>query len=312
MKKYIVTITLIATQILFAANNDRQLYVEKYKDIAIKEMKRSGIPASITLAQGILESGCGKSSLALKSNNHFGIKCHGNWNGKTTKHDDDRPNECFRVYDHPERSYHDHSQFLLKNTRYKFLFDLKPTDYKGWAHGLKKAGYATANDYAHLLIKIIEEEKLYRFDERSYKPEQDVYEPEIYASVNIDDYKITPFGGEVVKENRIEYTVARKGDTYEKIAEEQGVMLWQILKYNERTKGYPVIPGEPIYLQPKRRKADVKYKTHTIEKGETMYSISQKYGIKIKYLYMKNNIEFGSEPEVGTVLNLRKKKKPDA
>ena len=144
-------------------------YIEKYKDIAMREMQEYKIPASITLAQGLLESGNGNSELAKKSNNHFGIKCHKDWTGKRTYHDDDEKGECFRVYESPEDSYRDHSIFLKKGQRYAFLFDLKITDYKGWAKGLKKAGYATLPVYANVLIKLIEDYNLAQYDQMVVK-----------------------------------------------------------------------------------------------------------------------------------------------
>ena len=152
-----------------AKSQDVLNYIERYKDIAMREMQEYKIPASITLAQGLLESGNGKSELSRKSNNHFGIKCHKDWTGKRTYHDDDEKGECFRVYDDPEQSYRDHSVFLRKGQRYAFLFDLKITDYKGWAKGLKQAGYATLPVYANILIKLIEEYNLTQYDEMVVK-----------------------------------------------------------------------------------------------------------------------------------------------
>lgn len=150
--------------ILLAQSKSRSQYIEEYHELAIKEMNRVGIPASITLAQGMLESGNGNSTLARKSNNHFGIKCHNDWKGKRVYHDDDRKGECFRKYKTVYQSYIDHSDFLTGKQRYASLFELKTTDYKGWAKGLKKAGYATDPKYAHRLIEIIEENNLDRFD----------------------------------------------------------------------------------------------------------------------------------------------------
>ena len=163
-KIYIILfLSFICVNICGASTDSRKAFIKKYKSIAIEEMDRTGIPASIKLAQGMLESGCGTSKLAVNANNHFGIKCH-NWNGASFTMDDDKRNECFRKYRNPEESWVDHSEFLLSRPRYAFLFDLPKTDYKGWAKGLKKAGYATASDYAQKLIKIIEEEELYQFD----------------------------------------------------------------------------------------------------------------------------------------------------
>ena len=158
--RYIIIVVLCGFCLFTAQaqtrNRQYEEYIHKYKDIAVEEMKRYRIPASITLAQGLLESGAGKSALSRKSNNHFGIKCGGDWTGRTVRYDDDARNECFRAYKHPRDSYEDHSKFLKGRSRYAFLFKLKITDYKGWAHGLKKAGYATDPRYAYRLIDIIE------------------------------------------------------------------------------------------------------------------------------------------------------------
>jgi LysM repeat protein len=288
----------------------RREYIDHYNDLAIKEMKRTGIPASITLAQGILESNNGNSTLAINANNHFGIKCHKDWNGKTYTHDDDRPNECFRKYRTPYDSYMDHSEFLTRHQRYAFLFEYETTDYKNWAKGLKKAGYATHPKYDKLLIQIIEDNELYKFDDKKYKPVKLLAEKEQkYLPIDIDDYAINPFGNDIQTYNRIDFVVAKTGDTFESLAEKYEMMPWQIKKYNELDNGRRIKPGMRIYLQPKRRKADIIYKQHIVQEGEDMYSISQEYGIKLKYLYRKNNMEPGSQPEIGQELSLRKKVK---
>ncbi len=290
----------------------RNDYIDRYKEVAIKEMKRSGVPASITLAQGILESDNGNSALAVKANNHFGIKCH-DWSGRTYYHDDDRPNECFRKYKNASESFRDHSDFLTTQQRYSFLFEYKTTDYKSWAHGLKRAGYATHPKYDKLLIDIIEESELYKYDSRKYKPERgptkDNEEPRRQLADNVDDFTINPFGNVVHNYNRIDYINVEDGQTIQSIAKDQGLRPWQLYKYNELSEGSKLAPGQRIYLQPKRRKAEVGNKYHTIESGENMYIISQLYGIKLKHLYRLNNLEPGSEPEVGYTLNLRKRKR---
>lgn len=310
-----IKIRLLTIVILFSVNViaqpriSREQYINKYSGIAVKEMKKFGIPASITLAQGILESDNGNSTLARKANNHFGIKCHKDWKGKTFIHDDDRPNECFRKYKNAEQSFYDHSYFLKKHQRYAFLFSLKITDYKNWAHGLKKAGYATNSKYDKLLIKIIEENKLYLYDTKKYKPTPDVTEPIDYLAEDVDNYSINPFGNNVKTANRIDYVVAEEGDSFESIAEKQGIKPWQLYKYNELTKGAKVTEGQMLYIQPKRRKADIKFKSHVLKANENMYYVSQKYGIKLKSLYKLNAIPFGSKVEAGTKLSLRKKVK---
>ncbi|MDA3892833.1 MAG: glucosaminidase domain-containing protein [Salinivirgaceae bacterium] len=315
MVKYIfISAFLFITVVSAAAQQklSRTEYINQYKGIAIKEMKRTGVPASITMAQGILESENGNSSLAVKANNHFGIKCHNDWTGKTIRHDDDKRNECFRKYKNAELSFKDHSEFLSKHQRYAFLFAYKTTDYKSWARGLKKAGYATHPKYDKLLIRIIEENLLYTLDDRKYKPvkhQDERIEPIPELADNVDDYEINPFGNKVKTYNRIDYVIVEDGDTYESIAKEQEVMPWQIIKYNELPSGAELIPDTKIYLQPKRRKAPVGYKYHTISAGENMYIISQKYGVKLKHLYRLNNFDYGREPEIGYTLSLRKKKK---
>ena len=164
LRRPLLLLLIICNATTFAQTKARSQYISEYSEIAIDEMNRSGIPASITLAQGILESGNGKSELARKSNNHFGIKCHSSWKGARVYHDDDEQGECFRKYEEVRHSFEDHTDFLVRGSRYKFLFELEPGDYKGWAEGLKKAGYATSPDYAERLIKIIEDEMLYVFD----------------------------------------------------------------------------------------------------------------------------------------------------
>lgn len=275
----------------------REEYIQKYKDIAIREMLEFNIPASIKLAQGILESGDGNSPLAKYAKNHFGIKCHKEWDGPTFIQDDDEKNECFRKYSDVEESYRDHSLFLKGRKWYAELFDLKITDYKGWAYGLKKAGYATHPKYAELLIEIIEKNELYLFDKLDELPKS------LHAKSSISSKKPERKNYEFSTKNNIRYIVAQKGDTYYKIAHRYEMGLWQIYKYNDLEKSDICKEGELIYLQPKRRKGDVA--THTITKGETMRSISQMHGIKLKRLYKLNNLPFDYQPKIGDVLKLK-------
>ncbi|MFN4122507.1 MAG: glucosaminidase domain-containing protein [Flavobacteriales bacterium] len=283
-------------------------YIEQYKDIAILEMQRYGIPASIKLGQGILESGSGNSELAKNANNHFGIKCKSTWTGKTYHKDDDAKDECFRKYEKVLDSYEDHSMFLKQNQRYAFLFELDITDYKAWAHGLKKAGYATNPKYAELLIKTIEDNELHWFD----KPDVIISTPPVTQIKTRPEKPVTEpkeleFKGKVVRpislRNRIKSVVAKDGDTPESLAKELDVMSWQIVKYNDLEKGQPIQSGEIIYLQPKRRKAEDK--THQVQKGESLRDISQRYGIKQKHLRKYNQINDGVEIREGAVLRLR-------
>lgn len=308
--KYIITVFFIA--IVFSANsqnNKTKEYIRKYKDIAIKEMKRTGVPASITLAQGILESNNGQSRLAIKGKNHFGIKCHSGWKGKKIIHDDDKKNECFRKYKSVNDSYRDHSDFIRNGQRYSFLFNYKPTNYKAWAKGLKKANYATEKRYAEFLIEIIEDYELYKYDSkkgRKKTKEDDKAPKQVLA--DIDNLEINPFKSQIQTKNRINYVVVKKGDTFYGIAQKFDVILWQLYKYNELKEDAILKPGHILYLQPKRNKAEAGNKYHTVKSGETMYSISQLYGVKLKKLYQKNNIKFGDKAIAGQKLNLRKKK----
>lgn len=271
-------------------NKQYEDYIHKYKDIAIAEMKRYHIPASITLAQGLLESGAGRGTLARKSNNHFGIKCGGSWTGKTVRHDDDARNECFRAYKHAKESYEDHSKFLKNGSRYAFLFRLKITDYKGWARGLKKAGYATDPRYADRLINIIELYELHKYDTKD----------------GIKWLKEFPHPHQPYLANNLLYIIVREGDTFKKISKEFDISQRKLRKYNDLYKGYVLKPGDILYLDKKRRRADKEHVVHVVRGGESMYSISQKYGIRLKNLYKMNKMKpEDPSPKVGDILRLR-------
>jgi hypothetical protein len=273
-------------------------YVNRYKKVAMDEMRIYGVPASITLAQGILESGNGKSELALKSNNHFGIKCASDWKGKKVYHDDDRRNECFRSYPSPWGSYRDHSKFLKNRGRYSDLFELRITDYKGWAKGLKKAGYATDRKYPDRLIKLIEDNQLYRYD-KMVLDGAEFSESEIMALA----------GPHMVKRhsNRLDYVVLRDGDTYKSLSQELDIKEERLLEYNDKTWDSTLKKGEIFYLERKRSHGKNKY--YKVKRGDTMYSISQKEGIRLEYLYKRNKMPFGAQPKAGSTLYLRKYKK---
>lgn len=291
----------MANVILIAQTSDRitrEEYIEIYKDLAIREMNRSGVPASITLAQGALESGDGNSRLARIANNHFGIKCHNDWQGKRILEDDDKNNECFRKYQSVEDSYRDHSDYLTSTPRYASLFGLDITDYKGWARGLKKAGYATSPTYADKLIEIIEKFRLQNYDKSEIPARYS--DNKTYSS----DNKVLTRN--IYEKNRIKYVEAEPGDTYESLTEELGKLDWEILRYNDVKTGDTLSSGQVVYLQPKRNKAEAGKETHTIKKGETMYSVSQAYAIKLSRLYSMNLMNPGTEPAPGTTLQLRK------
>ena len=281
----------------------REQYIVDFSDLAMREMLRVGIPASITLAQGCLESNNGNSTLAVKGKNHFGIKCH-DWKGKKIFHDDDSRNECFRSYASAYESYMDHSAFLTTKTRYAPLFEISPHDYRGWAKGLKKAGYATANNYATLLIRIIEENELYKFDL-------------MVLDGSIDGIDTTSFLAghgtgiqrRVLMNNKIEYILSEPGDTPESLRAELELYKNEIYRYNNLYKGAKLETGSIIYLQPKRRKAAQGNEIHKVDFGQTMYDISQIYGVKLKHLYRKNHMMEGEQAMEGTDIYLRRKKR---
>jgi uncharacterized FlgJ-related protein len=287
----------------------RSEYIEKYKDIAIQEMAEFGIPASITLAQGALESGNGNSRLATEANNHFGIKCHTGWEGPSIKVDDDAKNECFRKYEHAIESYKDHSFFLSQRGRYAFLFDLDITDYKGWARGLKQAGYATNPKYADLLIKIIEENDLHKYDlYGSDYVAVNKYPDEIPDGKN-REYEAFGVGNnerKIFLNNDRKFIYARKGDDFYEIAKDFNIYNYQIWKYNDLNKEDQLQEGQMIYLEKKKNKSNTAF--HTVKAGETMHDISQQYAIKLKQLYKKNRMKPGTSPRTGQVLWLQNRK----
>lgn len=272
---------------MWAQNNDYVAYINQYKDIAIEQMRKYRIPASITLAQGLLESGAGKSELARKSNNHFGIKCH-SWDGKRTYHDDDEKGECFRVYKSVRDSYEDHSIFLATGSRYAFLFKFSETDYVNWARGLKRAGYATSPTYADKLIEIIERYDLDRFDRTQGSKSRYLGPHKPYIA------------------NDIVYVVARQGDTMLSIAEEFGISKRKLICYNDLYRGYVPVKGDIIYLARKHRKAQKPHKQHVVGDGESMHMISQKYAVRLNRLYQMNDATPDTyAPMVGDVIRLR-------
>lgn len=280
---------------------NRTEYIETYKDEAVREMLRTGIPASITLAQGILESADGNSPLAKYANNHFGIKCHAGWTGERFIMDDDEKNECFRRYYSVYDSYRDHSEFLTGRSRYSELFALKTTDYKGWAKGLKKCGYATNPQYANILIRIIEDNELHKYDEVKKVPKLDPEPSRVEIADKLDEHDRA-----IRLQNNIKYTVVKSGDSFFKIANDLEMGLWQLYKYNDMRKGQALQPGQVLYLQPKRSKGTEEF--HTVKSGDSMWMISQMYGIRLKKLYKRNSMEMGSEPQAGERLFLRSNK----
>ena len=278
-------------------NQRYQTYIDQYRDMAIEQMLRNKIPASITLAQGILESGAGNSELVKKGNNHFGIKCHG-WTGRTVHKDDDAKQECFRAYNNAQESYEDHSKFLTKNKRYSQLFSLSITDYKGWAHGLKACGYATNPNYAPMLINLIELYKLYEYDRAK------TYDK--FMAQN-SGHRQDGFLHPIHIYNKNYFLQARKGDTFKSIGKEIGISGKKIAKYNERDYNSPLVENEMIWLKKKQKKAEASYKKrpHRVKAGESMYSIAQYYGIRLKSLYKMNKLSPDYELRIGDELRVR-------
>lgn len=326
MKKVCTTFFILLTYITLSAGQPSQAvldYIDQYKAIAVAEMVEYKIPASITMAQGILESGAGQSELAKKSNNHFGIKCHTDWKGEKVYYDDDAKDECFRKYDHVEDSYRDHSEFLSSKTRYAELFKLDADDYKGWAKGLKAAGYATNPKYADLLINLIEEYDLHALDKMSLSEakkhnkkteEKEVKEKEEPVVKNRETKKDDNFtwGGyneDVFYFNRIPTVTIQSGDSPETLAKKHHKKLSLLKDYNDIENGGTLTPGTKFYLQPKRKKGDTKF--HTVKEGETMWSISRDEGVRMEQLYKYNKMQNGEEPAVGEQINLRDKRKDD-
>lgn len=273
-------------------------YIAKYKEDAIKEMYLHKVPACITLAQGMLESGNGNSKLSVNANNHFGIKCHKEWSGETYIMDDDEKNECFRKYESVLDSYSDHSLFLYSRSRYASLFELPITDYKGWCYGLKAAGYATDPKYPERLIELIERYKLQDLNTIESTPKQNFPSRE--------EVKPQLVLREVYRFNRIKFVIARDNDSYYKIAHDFNIELEDLLEYNDLSKTDKLQFGQKIYIEKKRRKALEPY--HVVQRNETLKSISQLHGIRLSMLCKKNRLKPDAQLKVGDVLYLRQKK----
>ncbi len=283
----------------YSNNNPQKEYIIQHQEEAVKQMWRHGIPASITLAQGILETGAGKSQLAREHNNHFGIKCAGSWRGKKAYATDNSYKECFRSYKTWEESYEDHSLFLKKR-RYHRLFNLRATDYKGWAKGLQKAGYATNPNYAKRLINLIERYDLQKFDKGrtpywfNQKPIQ-----------NKEYTKQVSIPRKIFISSGLRYVVAKHNDSFKLIAKDLGLYPIPLARYNELDVKTPLNSGAIIYLEPKHTEAIPPYKMHIVERGESMYSIAQRYGMQVKSLYLLNKKSPDYVPTIGDKLYLR-------
>ncbi len=338
---FLLTTCYLSAQKL--ANTDYDAYIKKYTSIAIREMQLYKIPASITLAQGMIESGCGNSTLARNSMNHFGIKCQQDWPGDTYLHDDDREKECFRKYKSVDESFRDHSIFLTTRKRYAALFTLPITDYKGWARGLKQAGYATNPDYPNILIRLIEANKLYLLDDPTIKNEETVEEVAVVAEPKPKHKQnsrknaknvVVPENGQINYEGRIilrksyrtpdasgfdlmytsdmgrkvfqNYNVpfifAQKGDTWMSIAKEFKIFSFQVFKQNDLLESDPIIPGQMLYLESKKKKNPERI--YKVKSGDSMYSIAQDKCVKLSQLRKYNKLPEGEEPRPGYEIKL--------
>jgi LysM repeat protein len=328
-KRIIISCLILIAGYSFGQNRIPQYeeYINNYNKIAIDEMVSYGIPASITLAQGILESGAGKGRLAVEANNHFGIKCHKEWEGEQILHDDDELQECFRKYKEPRESFEDHSKFLTTRDRYASLFQLDITDYKGWAKGLKAAGYATDPNYPDRLIKIIEDYQLYKYDAAkavnnpSVNPGKFSKQENGHKEIPKDENRtidkgtkvyysnkiigeITPFGvHEVKKKNGTKYIIALSNDTFESIAEEFGLKDREIYSINDIKQARTPFPGEIVYIRGKKTKTDKAF--HVVIENETIRDISQMYGIRLKSLLKRNDISEDTKLLVGQRIYLK-------
>ena len=337
MKKYIILLTTMLLTCTIAAQQTNQIYldyIEKYKKEALSQQKKHHIPASITLAQGLLESSAGQSELATKANNHFGIKCTSDWTGDSYRHDDETKQECFRKYRHAEESYEDHSLFLLR-ARYKMLYELPLTDYKGWARGLKQCGYATDPRYADKLIKIIEDYSLNLITENKETDNKEASDkdknvvktqknsnPNEPQKADADETvekafkqkKVQRSMGEVElqqvrevkRENGRKYIIARQGDTFESIAYEFNMYERMLRKYNDIVNPrYELQAGDRVYLQLKRRRAKKEFAVYRVRRNENIWQIAQDKGMRLQTIYKLNGIAEGQNVTINQELRLR-------
>ena len=325
MKKlFVITLLMLvgAVSLGAAERQTREEYVEKYKAIAIAHMERYGIPASITMAQGILESDSGNSRLSLSSNNHFGIKCKKSWTGERVYHDDDAKGECFRAYPSVEASYQDHADFLDQSPRYDSLFAYPSDDYRSWARGLKAAGYATAPDYAERLVKIIESMKLYLLDKENGNK---IYTASKTAAANTEawwesnvatsDEQINPNafrvtvnahkGYSVYRTNHTYYIVAKEGDSFESLGKIFDISAKMLRKFNDVAKNSTLAKGDVVYIERKKTQWLGNTMQHKVVRDETLYSLSQSYGIRYKSLAKLNHLSAGEDVRKGDIIRLK-------
>lgn len=286
-------------------NKSMEHYIQAHYQEALRQMQLYKIPASIKIAQALIETGAGKSNLAQVHNNHFGIKCHRSWVGGKTYQGDDAPNECFRSYSRWQDSYEDHSNFL-QASRYKQLFTLSLNDYQGWAKGLQRAGYATHKGYANGLIRLVETYELYMFDQGQLPSWMNASEDQvIHASFDRKDKKTTHQLRPSYISYDLLYVLAEDGETYEDIAQEFGISAKKLARYNDAPITFPLRRGDVVYLEKKPKRTRAKQTTHIVEIGDSMHSIAQKYGIRVASLYKLNYKDEDYVPSEGDILLLR-------
>jgi len=320
MQKLYIFFVLLFPLGLFAQSITPEEYIQTYKDIAMREMRDHKIPASITLAQGLLESGAGNSALAREAKNHFGIKCHKGWTGKTYYMDDDEKDECFRKYNNAEESFRDHSEFLCGRSRYAALFDLEITDYQGWAKGLKAAGYATNPKYAQLLIDRIELYDLTKYDKIALgqmtddnllpdvAPEDELlelaYSPDNHSAYELVD--MTQDKRFIYENNGVRFVYAKEGETPERLAQEFGIKYKKFCDYNLLRHPDEMVfhSGDVVYLA-KLRNRNWKAKKHAVEEGETLRDLALRFAVKPEKIMKKNGLAEGQRLRTGQVIWLR-------
>lgn len=324
MKTYFTLAIILAGKLAFAQPEAIvKEYILRYKDVAIEEMKRTGVPASIKLAQGVHETFAGQSVLVLKSNNHFGIKCKSTWTGESVSHDDDAPGECFRKYPSALDSYRDHSDFLKNGARYAFLFRLDPTDFEGWAYGLKKAGYATNPKYPQVLIKLIRDYNLQDYSlvalgrksegpdvywVRSEQPSSTEQPPLVNAVVKTEvepEVKKVLYPSGVFKINETKVIYVPRGTSFLSIANEHRIALHRLFDFNDLPRQEVADRDQLIYLQRKRKTGNNDF--HTVAAGESLLDIAQIEGLRLESLLAYNHLQKNMQPEVGQTLYLRHK-----
>ncbi|MDP4290388.1 MAG: glucosaminidase domain-containing protein [Bacteroidota bacterium] len=325
----LILLSVLTLSLVFPSRNHAQVpsrrdiyleYIDAYANVAIREMKLYHIPASITLSQALIESGAGRGELAVKANNHFGIKCHQDWTGDTYTLDDDAPNECFRKYKSAEESFRDHSLFLTQKPRYASLFKLDITDYKGWAYGLKQAGYATNPRYAEMLIKVIDDYTLNKYDETEVKlpPRNIKIEKPSRAAIVYTYYHpgyIQPgpenftyveegkSGRKIYLNNNTLFVFANRNDSYLSIGSDLNIRAGKLARLNEMKRNEPLAEGQIVYIE--RKKLNGIRDNYTVQPNDTWYSISQFTGVQIKVLKELNKIEGDSIPTPGKELILK-------